>query len=353
MNPEDEEAALAPSIFLSPLRPSARSTMVGGALTPAAMTSPAPSRGPPPLASLKSPWRNPAKIADAKRDVAARVARVDDVPPPWSVGTIASVDPACEAGTSVLVRVGVPPSLHQQYQIPGQYVKLRPHDGLEGEFKPPLFLAMSSPPPVGGGAGSNDNDNSDDDGPVFEFLVKRTSANAWLTSSPSPFAAVQVSGVLGLGFPVAENLACAENVGGDDDDDFCHPAPQCLLLFAAGSGIGPIKAAIESGLLDVGSDGSKARLYYGERTEADLCFADQFRVWEAMGYEVVPVLSQPTDPASWTGRVGHVQDVLEEDGLDLPHRSGALVVGMKEMADAVKASLVSAGVDDKRVLFNY
>jgi NAD(P)H-flavin reductase len=345
MNPEDEEAALAPSIFLSPVRPSARSTKGGGAPTPAAMTSPAPSKGPPLLTSLKSPWRNPARIADAKRDVAARVARVDDVPPPWNVGTIASVDLACEEGTSVLVRVGVPPSLHQQYQIPGQYVKLRPPDGPEGESKP-LFLAMSSPP-AGSGAGSNEND----DGPVFEFLVKRTSANAWLTSSPSLVAAVQVSGVLGFGFPVAENLACAENLG--DDVDFCHPAPQCLLLFAAGSGIGPIKAAIESGLLSVGSDGGKARLYYGERTEADLCFADRFHVWEAMGYEVVPVLSQPTDPASWTGRVGHVQDVLEEDGLQMPHRSGALVVGMKEMADAVKASLVSAGVDDKRVLFNY
>jgi Oxidoreductase NAD-binding domain len=349
MNPEDEEAALAPSIFLSPMRPSARSTKVGGALTPAATASPAPSKGPPPLASLTSPWRNPARIADAKRDVAARVARVVDVPPLGNEGTIVSVDDACEAGTSVLIRVGVPPSLHQQYQIPGQYVKLRPHDGLEGEAQPPLFLAMSSPPPVGGAAGSNEND---DDGPVFDFLVKRTSANAWLTSSPSSVAAVQVSGVLGLGFPLAENMA-SEEYRGDDDDDFYHPATQCLLLVAAGSGIGPIKAAIESGQLDAGSDGCESRLYYGERTEADLCFPDRFHVWEAMGYEVVPVLSQPTDPASWTGRVGHVQDVLKEDGLEVPHRSGALVVGMKEMADAVKASLVSAGVDDKRVLFNY
>ena len=129
--------------------------------------------------------------------------------------------------------------------------------------------------------------NEKDDPVVFDFLVKRTSANASMTAFLSAPPAVQISGVLGRGFT-------AGNLDDDDGEGYCHPATQCLLLFAAGSGIGPTKAAIESGQLNVGSDdGWKARLCYGERTESDLGFADRFEAWKAMGYEVVPVLSQP------------------------------------------------------------
>jgi NAD(P)H-flavin reductase len=259
--------------------------------------------------------------------------------PIWTEATVESVDKACESGASASVRIQVPSETFQQYQHPGQYVQVRLDDG---ETKP-LFLAMASPPPPPSQGNGNDESTSTKKGSptTFEFLVKKTPTNDWITSAATAGAAVQVSQVLGSGFPVAENL-----------EGFKYDFPtQNVLLFAAGSGIGPIRAAIESGRLGVGSGGRTARLYYGERTASDLCYVDHFTEWEALGYEVVPVLSQPD--GSWKGRAGYVQTALEEDGVAIPRNSGALVVGMKGMAEAVKALLVSAGVFDGRVLFNF
>jgi NAD(P)H-flavin reductase len=111
---------------------------------------------------------------------------------------------------------------------------------------------------------------------------------------------VQISQVLGGGFPIEENF-----------EGFKYDFPtQNILLFAAGSGIAPIRAAIESQQLKVsGGSGRTARLYYGVRTESDLCFVDSFATWEeSCGIEVVPVLSQPG--SDWQGRTGYVQSVL-------------------------------------------
>jgi NAD(P)H-flavin reductase len=239
----------------------------------------------------------------------------------------------------VLVRLEVPEDTFRQYQVPGQYVQIRPQSSEGDEETKPLFLAMASPPPP-----STGKDENDPSAPsfCFDFLVKKTPNNGWITSSGGGKTAVQVSQVLGSGFPTEENL-----------EGFKYDFPtQNVLLFAAGSGIGPIKAALESGRLGVdGGGGRTARLYYGERTSSDLCFVDHFANWEGMGYEVVPVLSQPDD--SWEGRSGYVQNALEEDGVAIPRNSGALIVGMKGMAEAVKSLLVSAGVFDGRVLFNF
>jgi CDP-4-dehydro-6-deoxyglucose reductase len=127
-----------------------------------------------------------------------------------------------------------------------------------------------------------------------------------------------------------------------------------VLLFAQGSGIAPIRAAMESGQLQTaspGQGGRTARLYYGERTPDDLCFVADFPKWEAAGFEVVPVLSQAPD--SWNGRSGYVQTVLEEDGVPIPRNSGALLCGMKAMADSVREILLKAGVFEGRVLTNF
>lgn len=150
---------------------------------------------------------------------------------------------------------------------------------------------------------------------------------------------VEVSQVLGNGFPVKEEL---------DGLKYDFPC-QNILLFAAGSGIAPIKAAIESGELQSG--GRTARLYYGVQTEEDLCFVDRFSTWEKNGVQVVPVLSQPSD--SWQGRTGYVQNALEEDGVPVPRNTGALLCGMKGMAEAVTDILTKAGTFDGRILTNF
>jgi NAD(P)H-flavin reductase len=261
--------------------------------------------------------------------------------PIWTAASIVSVEKACESGNSLSVRIEVPEETFRQYKFPGQYVQVRPQISEGDEETKPLFLAMASPPPSSPG---NDENQPSATSVCFDFLVKKTPSNGWITSAVGGKTAVQVSQVLGSGFPTEDNL-----------EGFKYDFPtQNVLLFAAGSGIGPIKAALESGRLGVGGvgeGGRTARLYYGERTASDLCFVDKFAAWEDMGYEVVPVLSQPDD--SWEGRSGYVQNALEEDGVAIPRNSGALIVGMKGMAEAVKSLLVSAGVFDGRVLFNF
>ena len=209
----------------------------------------------------------------------------------------------------------------KEYTIPGQYVQVR-----STEETKPLFLAIASPP------------NADSN--TFEFLIKKTDDNEWMTAA-APGLSLQVSQVLGGGFPIQENLE------GITKYDF---PTQNVLLFGVGSGIAPIKAAMESGLLGI-SNGRSARLYYGVQTPEDLCFIESFPAWEANGIEVVPVISQPAD--TWDGRSGYVQNALEEDGVPIPRNSGALMCGMKGMAESVKAVLLKAGIFEGRILTNF
>lgn len=240
--------------------------------------------------------------------------------PIWSDASIRTNQAACQSGACVKILMNVPAATAAEYKVPGQYVQVRLDDATK-----PLFLAIASPP---------DGENA-----VFEFLIKKTEGNEWMTELSSG-AAVQISQVLGNGFSIEENL-----------EGFKYDFPtQNLLLFAAGSGIAPIKAAAESGQLNI-SDSRKARLYYGERTAADLCYVELFSEWEKAGIQVVPVLSQPGD--DWDGRTGYVQTALAEDGIPIPRNSGALLCGMKGMTESVKDLLTKAGVFDGRVLFNF
>ena len=244
--------------------------------------------------------------------------------PIWATATVTANDSACKSGSCVSVTVSVPPETAQEYAVPGQYVQLR----LDEETKP-LFLAIASAP---------DQENAS-----FEFLIKKTEGNEWITSAASG-TAVQISQVLGNGFPMQENL-----------EGFKYDFPtQNVLLFAAGSGIAPIKAAIESGQLNVANaakGGRTARLYYGVQNPDELCFIESFAMWEVKGFQVVPVLSQP--PSDWEGRTGYVQAALEEDGVPIPRNSGALLCGMKGMAEAVKDILLKAGMFEGRILTNF
>jgi hypothetical protein len=137
--------------------------------------------------------------------------------PVWSPATIRTTQSANKSGKSVSLTVAVPPETAQAYKIPGQYVQIR----LNADTKP-LFLAISSAP---------DTENA-----VFEFLIKKTDDNGWMTDATAG-TAMEVSQVLGGGFPMAENL---------DSLKFDFPT-QNVLLFGVGSGIAPLKAAMESG----------------------------------------------------------------------------------------------------------
>jgi NAD(P)H-flavin reductase len=253
--------------------------------------------------------------------------------PEWSPATVTSTAGASSSGNFITIAVDVPSSVVEEYKVPGQYVQVKQNiDDPEGKA---LFLAIASAPVKEGEGGSS-----------IEFLVKKTDSNAWITDAADG-TAVAISQVLGGGFPIAEEV-----------DGFKYDFPcQNALLFANGSGIAPIRAAIESGLLNIGKPGDggrTARLYFGCSTPADMPYISKFKEWEAIGVEVVPVISQPENSqGEWTGRTGYVQSCLEEDGVAIPRNTGALLCGVKGMAESVTDVLTKAGVFEGRVLTNF
>jgi len=245
--------------------------------------------------------------------------------PIWSSVTVVSNEPASKSCVSVTVEV--PGETAEGFEIPGQYCQLKVSEDEEAK---PIFLAIASPP---AGEGSTQ----------FEFLIKKTDNNDWITEAPAG-SVLQCSQVMGSGFPMKENL-----------EGFKYDFPtQNVLLFAAGSGIAPIRSAIESGQLGIatgGAGGRTARLYYGVRSVDDVPYVERFELWESMGFEIVPVVSQPAD--GYEGRCGYVQTALEEDGVPIPRNSGALLCGMKGMAESVTDILSRAGVFEGRILTNF
>lgn len=280
--------------------------------------------------------------------------------PIWSTGTVESNIQACPSGSCVSIKMKVEDG--SGFIYPGQYVQVKVAGDDEAQ---PAFLAIASaptgeipkpdPPKKKGKAAQADADAAAGPEPApaapatWEFLVKKTDNNDWITSAAAG-STYDVSQVMGGGFPVAENI-----------DGFKYDFPtQNLLLFATGSGISPIRSAIESEQLGIstGDEGGRTcTLYYGVRTVDDMPYVSKFPEWEALGVQVVPVVSQPDvvceSGAVWGGRTGYVQNALEEDGVAIPRNSGALMCGVKGMCESVKSMLEDAGVFEGRVLTNF
>jgi len=264
--------------------------------------------------------------------------------PIWSTGFVSQTIQACPSGSCVSLKVQVEDGTG--FKFPGQYVQVRP-SGADDETKP-LFLAIASAPT--GTISEADAAAGEEAAPVpatWEFLVKKTENNAWLTEGVS---SIEISQPMGNGFPMKENL-----------EGFKYDFPtQNLLLFATGSGIAPIRSAIESQQLNIappGSGGRTCTLYYGVRTPDDMSYVSKFPEWESLGVQVVPVVSQPDLPCEsgtvWNGRTGYIQNALEEDGVPIPRNSGALLCGVKGMCESVSGMLKDANVFEGRILTNF
>ncbi len=206
------------------------------------------------------------------------------------------------------VRLELPAGLLPSYRVPGQYVKLRA-GATEGYF------AFANAP-----------------GAVAELLVKRGSPVGDAVAALGPGAAVEVSEAQGPGFPVAASE-------GRD-----------LLLFAAGSGITPLRAVVGH-VTAARARFCRVILFYGQRRPDDFAYRDEHPRWQAAGVELVPVVSNP-EGTSWSGDTGHVQDAL----LHLrpsTERAVAFLCGMKPMVAGVSEALASLGLPRERVHLNY
>ncbi len=168
-----------------------------------------------------------------------------------------------------------------------------------------------------------------------ELLVKRGGrvADAAIAIA-NPGTLLEVSPPLGKGFPV-------EEARGSD-----------VLLFAAGSGIAPIRALVQY-LLARRAEVRRVTLFYGQRHGADFAYLAEHLDWERGGVRVVLCPSRGDD--AWRGLRGRVQEVARSlaFGGSAPGESVAFVSGMTAMVEDVRATLAGAGVPQGRVHLNF
>ena len=232
-----------------------------------------------------------------------------------------------------LANTGVPPAPNPQTDIPGGYTTAGQYVQLRVGGSKPAYIAIASPPPSAASPPS---------GPLLlEFLVKRLpdpASTASLLCALPPGGALEAGPVQGEGFAVAT----------------AAPPAKCpsLLLFAAGSGISPVRALIESPGFKAASEssGRTVRLYYGARSPSAMAYTSRFALWEDAGVSIVPVYSNPS--ADWKGAKGYVQAAFAADwpvGGKLPGgkaggggeaaATGAVLCGQKGMTDEVIKAL--------------
>ena len=159
-------------------------------------------------------------------------------------------------------------ALKSAYTTPGQYLELSPGGDLKSYF------AIASAPSAAN----------------FELLVKRGSAVADALAMKQAGDTVQTKPPAGRGY----DLGAAK---GKD-----------VLLFAAGSGIAPIRALLTH-LIENRKDYGKVVLYYGQQNPGDFAFTGEIDAWRAGRADVVRVCSK--NGSDWTGPKGHVQDAFK------------------------------------------
>jgi len=210
------------------------------------------------------------------------------------------------------IRVALGP-LSGSHGVPGQVVKVRAPAG-------EAYFALASAPSPDGSA---------------DLLLKRGGKIAdEVISAARPGSTIEVSAPFGKGFPLA-------NAEGRD-----------LLLFAAGSGIAPVRALLQH-VIAHRDRFRRVTLFYGQRRGADFAYRGEHLDWERHGVRVV--LCPSSAEEAWPGVRGRVQEVARALGLggSDPSGSEAYVCGMTAMVNDVKGTLKDAGVPPERVHLNF
>jgi sulfhydrogenase subunit gamma (sulfur reductase) len=212
------------------------------------------------------------------------------------------------------VRVALPPALAAAHVRPGQVVKIRAGGVGEG------FFALASAP---------------DPGATADLLLKRGGrvADAAIAAA-RPHGSLELTHPFGNGFPV-------EDAEGRD-----------VLLFAAGSAIGPIRALVQH-LVAHRNRFGRITLFYGQRHGAEFAYRAEHLDWERRGVRVVLCPSGEDD--AWKGLRGRVQAVARSlaFGGAPPGDAVAFVAGMTAMVDDVRRTLAAAGIPPARVHANF
>jgi NAD(P)H-flavin reductase len=201
---------------------------------------------------------------------------------------------------------------------------LEPNDGPRLGFIPGQFTMLSAfgvgevPISVSSGATVA--------GPL-QHTIRDVGAVTHALSHTSVGDVVGVRGPYGTGWDVAD---------GCDGD---------VVLVAGGIGLAPLRPAVLE-LLAHRQGYGKVVVLYGTRSPADLIFADELKLWESQGIEVLVTVDYGNP--SWTGRVGLVTTLITRAGFD-PRSTLALVCGPEVMMRFTATALLDRGVRPHRV----
>jgi NAD(P)H-flavin reductase len=211
------------------------------------------------------------------------------------------------------IRLHLPAAAAAAHLRPGQVVKVKVATG-------EAYFALATAP-SGDGLG--------------ELLVKRGGPVAdAVVAAARPGAALQVTSPFGRGFDLAEAL-------GRD-----------VLLFAAGTGVAPIRSVIQA-LVARRDEVGRVVLFYGQRRGAEFAYRGEHLGWERRGVRVVLCPSDEDD--TWPGVRGRVQEAARalDWGGTRPAQASAFVCGMSPMVQDVRAALAAAGAPPEHVHVNF
>jgi NAD(P)H-flavin reductase len=199
------------------------------------------------------------------------------------------------------------------YQRAGQYVLLRTPDAGEANY-----FAMSRAP--------------GDEPSGFEFLVNPVGPVGESLAKLPVGAAIEMSDPMGAGYPF-------ERARGRD-----------VLVLAAGSGIGPLRALIDT-LIRARSEHGWIRLYYGQSQPDDFGYRDWLATLPEHGVEVSLVASKPS--IDHRGPMGYVQEVADtEVNYQDSSRLVVALCGMPAMEQDARKRAAARGVASERLLTN-
>jgi propane monooxygenase reductase subunit len=122
-----------------------------------------------------------------------------------------------------------------------------------------------------------------------------------------------------------------------------------IIFVGGGAGMAPLLGLLRA-LAEKGSE-RRARLYYGARTKADLCFEDELQAFEGKipGFRYVPALSEEGD--DWDGATGLITEVVRQNEPSLEGMD-AYVCGPPPMVDAAIALLSQRGMSTQNIFYD-
>ncbi len=209
-------------------------------------------------------------------------------------------------------------SIGELHRVPGQVVRLRPRSANSEPEKDGYFAIANAPVK----------------GPT-ELLVKRGSPiSDAVIAHAQKGAALEATAPFGRGFPIDQ--ARGKN----------------LFLFAAGSGITPLRAVIQH-VVAARSDFGNVTLFYGQRHEDDFAYRNEHRGWQEAGIDLLLCCSQPS--AEWHGPRGYVQAAAgAHSSLSAGAQTAvAFLCGPKAMVTDAREMLSKIGIENDRTFLNF